>query len=60
LAKLVDGIILVVREGITNREIVVKTVETLGREKILGVVFNMAREPIKSYYYNYNYYYSTN
>jgi len=60
LAKLVDGIILVVREGITNREIVVKTVETLGKEKILGVVFNMAREPIKSHYYKYNYYYSTN
>jgi len=59
LAKYVDGIILVVREGRTNREIVAKTVETLGREKILGVVFNMAREPIKSYYYNYNYYYST-
>jgi len=59
LAHHVDGIILVVKAGKTNREIITKTVETLGREKILGVVFNMAQEPIKSYYHNYDYYYST-
>jgi len=59
LAKHIDGIILVVKAGKTNREIVARTIESLGKEKILGVVFNMAQEPIKSYYYNYNYYYLT-
>ena len=58
LAKHIDGIILVVRSGKTNREVVARTVESLGKEKILGVVFNMSQETIKSYYYNYNYYYS--
>lgn len=57
LAKHIDGIILVVKAGKTNREIVARTVESLGKEKILGIVFNMAQEPIKSYYYNYNYNY---
>jgi len=59
LAHHVDGIILVVKAGKTNREIITKTLASLGREKILGVVFNMAREPVKSYYHNYDYYYST-
>lgn len=60
LAKHIDGIILVVKAGKTNREIVARTVESLGKDRILGVVLNMAQEPIKSYYYNYNYYYSHN
>jgi exopolysaccharide/PEP-CTERM locus tyrosine autokinase len=59
LAEHIDGIILVVKAGKTNREVVARTVESLGKEKILGAVFNMSQEPIKSYYYNYNYYYST-
>ena len=59
LAQHIDGIILVVKAGKTNREIIIKTVESIGREKILGVVFNMAQEPIKSYYHNNDYYYST-
>jgi len=58
LAEQVDGIILVVRAGKTDRELAARTVDHLGKEKILGVVFNMAQEPIKSRYYNYNYYYS--
>lgn len=58
LSKHIDGIILVVKAGKTHRDIVARTVESLGKEKILGIVFNMSQEPIKSYYYNYNYYYS--
>jgi capsular exopolysaccharide synthesis family protein len=59
LAKHIDGIILVVRSGKANREVIARTVESLGKEKILGVVFNMSHEPIKSYYYNHNHYYTT-
>jgi exopolysaccharide/PEP-CTERM locus tyrosine autokinase len=40
LARLVDGIVLVVRTGVTARELVEELVELLGKEKILGVVMN--------------------
>jgi len=59
LARHIDGIILVVKSGETNREIIAKMVEYLGKDKIMGIVFNMTQEPIRSYYYNYNYYYSS-
>jgi exopolysaccharide/PEP-CTERM locus tyrosine autokinase len=57
LAEQVDGVILVVKAGMAGRELIARTVKQLGKEKILGVVFNMVQEPIKSRY-NYNYYYS--
>ena len=59
LSKHIDGIVLVVKSGKANREVISRSVESLGKEKILGVVFNMSHEPINSYYYNYNHYYST-
>ena len=40
LAKHVDGVILVVRHGASKKEDVKSFVDTVGREKILGVVFN--------------------
>ena len=40
LAKLVDGIIVIVKYGTTNRELVRNLTEMFDREKILGVVFN--------------------
>lgn len=40
LAKHLDGIILVVRYGASKREHVKKFVDTIGPEKILGLVFN--------------------
>lgn len=40
LAKQVDGVILVVRWGHTGREQVKKLVEAVGREKVVGLVFN--------------------
>ena len=58
LSRLVDGVILVVRAGKTGRDIVTRVVESLGKKNIIGVVFNMVREPVRSYYYNYNSYYS--
>lgn len=40
LAKLVDGIVVVVRAGLTPRETVEQAMNLLGKEKILGVVLN--------------------
>jgi len=40
LAQHVDGVILVIRQGGARREHIKHLVETIGREKILGVVFN--------------------
>jgi exopolysaccharide/PEP-CTERM locus tyrosine autokinase len=58
LSRHVDGILLVVRAGSTGRDIVTRVVESLGKNRIIGVVFNMVNEPVRSYYYNYNSYYS--
>ncbi len=40
LAQQVDGVILVVRQGKSRREHVKALVDTIGRDKIVGVVFN--------------------
>jgi protein-tyrosine kinase len=40
LSKLVDGIILVVRAGVTPRETVQRAIMSLEKEKIIGVVLN--------------------
>ncbi|MCD6388192.1 MAG: polysaccharide biosynthesis tyrosine autokinase [Desulfobulbaceae bacterium] len=40
LAQHVDGVILVVRWGRAGREMIQQFVQTLGKEKIIGVVFN--------------------
>ncbi len=52
LSRQVDGVILVVRAGKTGRDTVNRVVESLGKHKIVGVVFNMVNEPVRSYYYN--------
>jgi protein-tyrosine kinase len=40
LAKLVDGIILVVRSGFTPRDTVQRAIKLIGKEKLLGIVLN--------------------
>lgn len=40
LSKLVDGIILVVRAGVTPRETIKQAISSLEKDKILGVVLN--------------------
>ncbi len=40
LAKQVDGVVLVVRWGASGRDHIKRLVEDIGREKIIGVVFN--------------------
>jgi len=63
LAQHVDGVVLVVRSGVARREYVKALAETIGRDKILGIVFNAYRATILDYrvfgYYEYqkDYYY---
>ncbi len=60
LASLADGVILVVRAEATSYEIVKKASDSLGRERILGVVLNSAligpRAASHQYYGGYYYY----
>ncbi|MFZ7111309.1 MAG: polysaccharide biosynthesis tyrosine autokinase [Desulfatiglandales bacterium] len=56
LANHVDGVILVVMAGKSPRKAIDRTIENLGREKILGVVFNgyaAAHKDYKRYYKKY-------
>lgn len=57
LSSLTDAVLLVVRAGQTNREVVARAVEILGEQKdrILGVVLNNANNCLP-YFYNYSYY----
>lgn len=40
LAKLIDGVVLVVRHGVSGKLSIQKTVEEIGRERIIGLIFN--------------------
>jgi capsular exopolysaccharide synthesis family protein len=56
LARLMDGILLVARYGKTPRHLIQDTIENIGRERILGVVFNASEERMKDYRYYYRHY----
>lgn len=63
LAQAVDGVILVVRQGISSRVLITEAIESIGKEKIIGVVFNGYRSNFissrlinKSYSYSAGYY----
>ncbi len=58
LASKLDGIVLVVKAGSTQKEIVERAVEILNsnNHKVLGVVLNNVNNSLP-YYYDYNYYY---
>lgn len=59
LLKLIDGFVIVVKEGSSTQPEFKKTVETLGRAnaKILGVILNGAHQETKDYYkYHYERY----
>ncbi len=51
LANQVDGIIIVVRYGETDREVVKQALKNIDRDKILGIVFNGADYRTSSFYY---------
>lgn len=40
LARLLDGVVMVVRAGVTPREIVQRAIDAVGSDKVLGVVLN--------------------
>jgi capsular exopolysaccharide synthesis family protein len=49
LARLCDGVLVVVREGYTRRKVLNKALESIDRKKILGLVFNEAASQQMSY-----------
>lgn len=57
LASKVDGILLVVKAGETNRKLVVRALDILSknRDRILGVVLNNMKNALP-YYYDHSYY----
>jgi exopolysaccharide/PEP-CTERM locus tyrosine autokinase len=60
LAGLVDAIILVVREGVAQQSEIQKTIDTLGKDKILGMVYNSQAGNIFNRLYSKNYGYYEN
>jgi protein-tyrosine kinase len=40
LAKMVDGVVIVIRAGVTPREIVQRAIDAVGNDRVLGVVLN--------------------
>ena len=58
LANYVDGVIFVVMAGKAPRDIIHKCIENIGKEKILGIVFNGYDKPNKTYARYYKKYYN--
>jgi capsular exopolysaccharide synthesis family protein len=56
LAKMVDGIILVVMADRTPRESIQRSVKSIDRQKIIGIAFNQVDLKQSRYYSRYNYY----
>jgi protein-tyrosine kinase len=57
IANHVDGIIFVVMNGKTPRAVIQQTVENLGKEKVLGIIFNGFAQSYKAYNKYYRKYY---
>ncbi len=51
IARIVDGLILVVRAGKTPKDIVVKAAKSLQNANIVGIVLNGAEVSLNKYYY---------
>ena len=59
VASITDGAVIVVKAGSTSCELVERTVQALGRERIFGIVLNRANENAQtSEYYDYYRYYA--
>jgi capsular exopolysaccharide synthesis family protein len=58
LASMADGVVLVVKAESTPFDLVNRAVEALGRERMMGVVLNRAREQAHSSSYDYYKYYT--
>lgn len=57
LARHIDHVLLVVRAGVTPRAAVIKAIESLGPERLRGIVFNGATAQLGHYYHYRDYYY---
>jgi protein-tyrosine kinase len=57
IANHVDGIIFVVMNGKTPRAVIQQTVKNLGKEKVLGIIFNGFGQSYKAYNKYYRKYY---
>ncbi|MFO7642918.1 MAG: polysaccharide biosynthesis tyrosine autokinase [Desulfosarcina sp.] len=57
IARQVDGILIVVKYRGTDRGLVAELVENLGKEKVLGVVFNFFDQRVSAYKGKYGAYY---
>jgi capsular exopolysaccharide synthesis family protein len=55
LGAMVDGVVLVVKAGETPYPVVLRALESIGRDRILGVVLNQAAEASGRAYYHYKY-----
>ena len=53
LARLVDGIVMVVRAGVTPREIVARAMDVVGRDRVLGVVLNGTEPAMPNWLHRY-------
>jgi protein-tyrosine kinase len=58
LAGLVDAVILVVREGVSKKNEIQKAIDTIGKNKILGMVYNAQKSNVfdNAHSNRYNYY----
>jgi capsular exopolysaccharide synthesis family protein len=45
----VDGCIIIVKTGKTNRKLVSKTIEMIGKTKVIGIIMNYCEIPSKNY-----------
>jgi len=58
VSSMADGVVLVVRAESTPFDMVNRAVQSIGRERIMGVILNRAQEmPVRSDYDQYKYYY---
>lgn len=53
LMRLADGILLVVRRGVTEGELLERSVEAIEKDKLIGSVLNSSQDAAHSDYYNY-------
>jgi Mrp family chromosome partitioning ATPase len=58
LARLCDGVLVVVREGVTRKKILSKAVASIEKSKLVGMVFNQASTLTVDYEHYYGGYYS--
>lgn len=59
LSAMADGVLLVVRAGETPYPMVLRALEAVGRERVLGVILNQVAAAATDAYYSYKYEYGT-